>query len=170
MLLSKGVRRTALLVVALWAGSACQEAAARSPLANARPSAEALVTSVLEALADGNRDAVEAALVTREEYEHLLWPEMPDGAYTPFDFVWSLAAANNRKGVRQAISEYGGLQLELISVTFTEAPEEYQSFTLHPGVQVRVLRKDNGREGILPSFDVLIEYGGSWKLLNLDEL
>ena len=164
------VTRMVLALVASWTMTACQDAAANSPLLSARPSADALVESVLGALAAEDKDALEGFLVTRDEYETLLWPELPDGQYTPFEFVWSLAATNNRKGVRQALTEYGGLHLELVSVTFTEQPEEYQSFTLHPGVEVRVRRMDDGREGILPSFDVLLEYGGTWKLLNLDEL
>lgn len=150
--------------------AACQDAAASSPLEHARSSPEALVESVLGALAAGDEESLESFLITREEYGTLLWPELPDGQYTPFEFVWSLAATNNRKGARQALSEYGGLGLELVSITFTGEPEEYQSFTLHPGVQVKVRRMDDGREGILPSFDVLVEYGGAWKLLNLDEL
>ncbi len=109
-------------------------------------------------------------VLTRDEYETFIWPELPDGEYTPFDFVWGLADANNRKGLRQALSTYGGLGLELVSVTFTEEPEEYESFRLHPGVQVKVRRLDDGREGVLPTFDVFVEYGGTWKLMNLDEL
>lgn len=131
---------------------------------------DVLVESVLDALEADDAEAVKAHLITREEYETLLWPELPDGQYTPFDFVWGLAAANSAKGTRQALATYGGLGLELVSVTFTEEPEEYPSFRLHPGVQVKVRRLDDGREGVLPSFDVFVEYGGAWKLLNLDEL
>jgi len=150
--------------------TACSDAVARSPLANAERSEGALVEAVLGALADKDRVALQGFLLSREEYESLLWPEMPDREYTPFDFVWSLNAANSRKGLGQLLNTYGGMTLELVSVNFTEEPEVYESFTLHPGVEVQVRRTDTGEEGILPSFDVLVEYGGSWKLLNYDEL
>lgn len=148
----------------------CSDAAARSPLANAERSEGALVEAVLGALADKDRVALQGFLLSREEYETLLWPEMPDGEHTPFDFVWSLNETNSRKGLNQLLGTYGGLTLELVSVNFTEEPEVYESFTLHPGVEVEVRRTDTGEEGILPSFDVMVEYGGSWKLLNYDEL
>jgi hypothetical protein len=160
--------------MAVWASTVvawgCSDASARPALAGAHPSADALVQAVLQAMADDDQERLESLLITRDEYEALLWPEMPDGEYTPFDFVWSLAATNNRKGVKQALSGFGGVPLELVFVSFTEEPEVYQSFKLHPGVEVRVRRTDTGAEGLHPSFDVLVEYGGMWKLLNLDEL
>jgi hypothetical protein len=124
----------------------------------------------LGALADKDRVALQGFLLSREEYETHLWPELPDREYTPFEFVWSLNEANSRKGLSQLLSTYGGLELELVSIRFTEEPEVHDSFTLHPGAEVTVRRADTGDEGVLPSFDVLVEYGGGWKLLNYDEL
>lgn len=169
-----GVRRTGWTLVLGLMGiviaQACTDAQARSPLANAQETEEALVEAVLGALTVKDREALQGFLVSREEYKDLLWTELPDSAYTPFEFVWSLTEANNAKGIREAISEYGGLPLDFVSITFTEEPEVHQSFTLHPGAQVKVRRRDTGAEGILPSFDVFVEYGGRWKLLNLDEI
>lgn len=163
--------RGAVALLFLAAGAwGCIEAEASSALAYARSSREALVQAVLEALETGDGEAAQRFLLTREEYETLLRPKLPDGEYTPFDFVWSLAEVGNRKGLRQALSEYGGMSLELVSISYKEEPEVYPSFTLHPGAQVRVRRTDTGEEGILPSFDVLVEHGGGWKLMNLDEL
>jgi hypothetical protein len=88
--------------------------------------------------------------VTREEYETWFWPEMPDQEYTPFDFVWSINDTNNRKGLRQFLARFGGLDLEVVSVTFDEDPEVYKSFSLHPGTNVVVRRKDSGQQGSLP--------------------
>lgn len=162
--------RLVLLATVVVVPNACTEASARPALANARGSAEALVTAALEAIEAEDEEALKGLLITREEYETLLWPEMPDGEYTPFDFVWSLAETNNQKGRKQALSAFGGVPLELVSISFAEEPEVYQSFKLHPGVEVMVRRPDTGEQGLHPSFDVLIEYGGQWKFLNLDEL
>lgn len=154
----------------LWITSGGCADSAPPALSHAKDSPETLVAAALEAMATDDQASLEALLVTREEYETLLWPEMPDGEYTPFDFVWSLASTNNRKGTKQALSSYGGMPLKVVSVRFPEQPEVYQSFKLHPDVEVWVRRDDTGEEGKHPSFDVLVEYDGWWKLLNLDEL
>jgi hypothetical protein len=169
-----GLRARATLarrgVAALLSLSLLTGCAPDTPLENAAGSPEALVESVLSAVAAKDEAALKALLVTREEYETLLWPEMPDKDYTPFEFVWSLAQTNSRKGIRQVLSSYGGLRLELVSVEFPEDPEVYESFTMRPGARVVVRRPDTGEEGVLPTFDVFVEYGGGWKLLNYDEL
>ena len=163
---------TAVVVaaVALSTMSGCREAAALSPLENAAPSGEVLVEGVLEALRHEDGEAMASYLVTRAEYETLLWPEMPDGEYTPFEFIWGMSYPRTRKGHRQALDRYGGMDLEFVSLEFEKEPEVYESFTLHKGATVTVRRRDTGEVGELPSIDVLVEYGGSWKLLNFDEI
>lgn len=167
---TRRVRQMLLLGLAVILLQGCRDADARSPLANAERSEGALVEAVLGALADKDRVALQGFLLSRAEYETFLWPELPDSEHTPFEFVWSLNEVNSRKGLNQLLSTWGGMTLELVSVNFTEEPEVHDSFTLHPGVEVTVRRADTGEEGILPSFDVFVEYGGSWKLLNYDEL
>lgn len=146
------------------------DAQASAPLANARESEEALVEAVLEALAREDREALQGFLVSRAEYEALLWPQLPDRGHTTFDFVWGLNEINSGKGLRQMLAEYGGMQLEFVGLTFPAEPEVHDDFTLHFDVQVKVRRTDTGQEGVLPSFDVFVDYGGGWKLLNYDEL
>ena len=148
----------------------CRGASGRSVMEHARNNEEALGEAVLEALAQRDRVALQGVLVSREEYQKLLWPEMPDKQYTPFDFVWSLNEANNRKGLRQLFERYGGVEFELVSVDWTEPPEDYATFRLYPGAQVTARRLDSGEKGVLPSFEVFVEYAGGWKLLNYDEL
>ena len=140
------------------------------PMTNAHRSEEALVEAVLDAVATGDGEALRGLLVSKEEYEILLWPSMPDGEYTPFEFFWGMMQANTRKGLGQLTNQYGGIRMELVSITPAEELEEYDDFTFHIGVQVVVRRPDTGDEGVLPSFDGLIEYKGRWKLLNYDEL
>ena len=158
-----------LAFAAILVFSGCS-AEGQSPLAHTRNSPEDLVQSVLDAVEARDEEALHGFLLTREEYETWLWPEMPDQQYTPFEFVWSINETNNRKGLRQLVDRFGGLDLDVVSVTFDEDPEVYESFTLHPGAKVMVGRSDTGEEGTLPSFDVLVEYGNTWKLMNYDEL
>lgn len=167
---SRRVRRMLTLGLAVVALHGCSDAAARSPLANAERSEGALVEAVLGALAVKDRVALQGFLVSRVEYETLLWPEMPDKEYTPFDFIWGLNRVNSANGLDELLQTYGGLELEVVSIEFPEEPEAYDSFALHPGVKVTVRRRDTGEEGVLPSFDVFVEHGGAWKLLNYDEL
>jgi hypothetical protein len=154
----------------LLSAQGCSQADASTPLADTRGSEKALVQSVLDAVAAKDEATLRSLLVTKEEYARVLWPEMPDQKYTPFSFVWSLNAANNRKGLNQLLERYGGMEMEVVSVELPEDPEVYDSFTLYPGTKVTVRRKDTGQEGTLPSFDVLVKYGRVWKLMNYDEL
>lgn len=166
----RALRRAALAAVLALGVAACAKASATVVMEGFSGSAEALIRTALTAVEHRDREALAALLLTREEYETVLWPELPDGQYTPFEFVWSLASTNNRKGLRQLLSEYGGMSLELVSVTFDGEPEVHDHFTLYPDVRVTVRRTDDGIEGTLPSFDVLVKVGGGWKLMNYDEL
>ena len=81
-------------------------------------------------------------------------------------------AMNTRKAVRQLENNYGGLPIEIVALEMPgeEELESYEDFTFHVGVKVTVRRRDTGEEGVLPSFDGFLEYGGRWKLLNYGEL
>ena len=155
-------------VVALAAGG-CSDLAAGSPLAHARTSEEAVVREVFRALEAHDTAAVRALLVTREEYETLLWPEMPDRLQMPLDFSWSLKVASRTRGLRDMMEHLGGAPLALESIRWTKDPEVYPSFTLHRGAEVLARRTDRDAAGVVPSFDVFVEYGGAWKLVDLDE-
>lgn len=161
------------LAAVLWAAASavsCGDPGPSHRLDNARPSAETLVTGVLQALHTSDDEALQRFLVTRDEYETALWPQMPDGEYTPFDFVWSLNVVNSRKGLRQLLDRFGGDRLELVSIQFTEEAESYEGFRIHPGARVVVRRTASGETGTLSSFDVFVEHESGWKLLNYDEL
>jgi len=159
---------TALVVASV----ACTDAAAEAPsrLPDSFSSRDALIGAVLEALANKDEAALVGFMVTREDWEQLLWPEMPDRETTPFEFVWGMSSTNSRKGRAQAVAEYGGMSYVPISVSFTKEPEIYSSFTLHKGAQVVVRLPATGEQGVLPIFDVFVEYEGRWKLMNYDEL
>ena len=105
-------------------------------------------------------------MITREEYQEHLWPVLPDGEYTPFEFVWSITGPRSRKARRRAISRYEGVPMELVRVELGEDIEEYEPFTLYRGSRMVVRRGDTGAEGVVPLMDALIEMNGRWKFMN----
>lgn len=162
--------RAIVAVVGALACTACTDASARVPVANTYESPQALAEAVLDAVAMNDPAALHALRVTREEYERHLWPEMPDAADgVPFGFVWGLNQSRSRRSVRKVLEEFGGRRFELVSITFSEEPETYSSYTLHYGANLVVRRVPDGRVGRLKVMDVVLEMDGRWKLMNVDE-
>lgn len=144
----------------------CRDAAARSGLTNARSSMEAVVQAALDAVANRDRVALAALLLTPEEHERLLWDELPERNYFPFEYVRRINEINTAKGIRSALAEWGGQRLELVRIEFTKEAEVYSDFTLHRGARVWARRVRDGEEGTLPFFDVIVERNGGFKLMN----
>jgi hypothetical protein len=163
--------RTLILMSAIsFVPTACGEAEAAPPtLSNAYGSPDALAEAVLHAIRHEDRDALDALRVTQEEHRQYLWEELPESQHVPFDFAWGLNDANSRKGIDQVMAAYGGTDFELVSIVFTRSPETYSTFTVHFGTELRVRRLSDGQEGVLPILDVVLERGGEWKLMNVEE-
>lgn len=163
------LKRAALPLALLLALAACSDLATGSPLSNARKTPEALARAALAAVAVEDHDALNQLLITRDEYENLLWPVMPDRHYTDFTFVWGMSAPRSRKGRREVMNDYRGLPLELVSVDLGEEKEEYETFVLWKDARMTVRRTDTGEEGLFPLMDVLVEMDGGWKFMNFRE-
>ncbi len=138
-------------------------------MSNARNSPEVLARAALEAVSANDEGALVPLMVTREEYETLLWPSLPDRDYMPFDFVWSITGPRSRKARGEVLGEYGGVPLELVSVDLGEDVEVYEAFTLYRDARMRVRRTDTGQEGTFPLMDALVHMGDGWKFLNFVE-
>lgn len=159
-----------MALVGALACAACSDASARVPVANTYESPRALAEAVLDAVAMDDPASLHALRVTREEYQRHLWPEMPDAADgVPFGFVWGLNQSRSRRSVRKVLDEFGGQRFELVSITFSEEPETYPSYTLHHGANLVVRRVLDGRVGRLEMMDVVLEMDSRWKLMNVDE-
>lgn len=140
-----------------------------SPLNNSFASAEALADAVLEALEQEDRDAMLALMVTSEEHLELLWEQLPESDHLPFDYARDLNERNSVKAITAALDDFGGTEFDLVSIVFSEDAEQYEGFTIHLGAVLTVRRVSDGVEGTIPILDVLLEYGGRWKLMNYDE-
>jgi hypothetical protein len=158
--------RFALLALALLGAGACTDAVASSPLSNAYRSPEALAEAAVAALVSRDEAALTALAIGREEYETLLWPELPDGQHVTFDFVWGMSHPRTRKAQRKHLRTYEGIPLEVVRVELGEEKEVYESFALHKDSRLFVRNTDTGEEGQLPLMDVLVEMDGAWKFLN----
>ena len=158
--------QVAFLAVALLGATACADAVASSPLENAHVSPEALAEAAVAALVAQDEAALAALAVGREEYETLLWPEMPDGEHVTFDFVWGMSQPRTRKARRNQLRFYEGIPLEVVRVELGDETEVYGSFTLHRDCRLIVRNGDTGEEGQIPLMDVLVEMDGAWKFLN----
>jgi hypothetical protein len=128
-----------------------------------------LARAAVEALNAGDGDALDSLRVTREEYETLLWPVLPDKEHVPFEFVWSVTGPRSRKARREVMGDYEGIPLELVRVDLGEEIERYDEFTLYQEARMTVRRTDTGEEGLISLMDVLVEMGGGWKFLNFAE-
>jgi hypothetical protein len=144
-------------------------ACVNSPLSNSFASPEALAEAVLQALEQEDREALLELIVTREEHQNLLWDQLPESSHLPFDYARDLNERNSDKAITAALDDFGGNEFELISIEFKEDSEEYEAFTLHFGAVLTVRRVSDSVEGTLPILDVILEYGGRWKLMNYDE-
>ena len=149
----------------------CSDVATDSPLAHARTSPEALARAALDAIEAGDETRLAALLITRGEYETLLWPALPDRHQMPFDFAWSYTAPRSRNAQQEVISRYEGVPLELARVELGTEVERHESFALYRRSRMWVRRTDTGEIGMLPLVDTLLEMEGAWKFMNfVDEV
>lgn len=166
------IRSLKTAVVTLLAGVAavgCVEASAGPTLTGAHGSPEALAGVALEALARSDREALASLRVGQDEYEQLLWPELPESDDMPFALAWQMNDANSRKGMNRVFGALKGQEFELVDLRFTGEPERYESFTVHVGAEMVVRRERDGTEGTIELLDVLVERDGRWKAMNFEE-
>jgi len=142
---------------------------ARSGLSKPYPGERAAIQAALDALAERDRAAMEALLLTREEHRSLVWDSLPEKTYFSFDYVRELNERNTEKAITRALERYGGQAFELLEVRYEKDAETYGDVTLHRGAKIRVRRNPDGREGEIDLVDVLLERNGGWKLMNYVE-
>lgn len=140
------------------------------PLSRTHTSASEAGEAVLRAIRADAVDSLLALKVTREEMERHLYPEWPEArGNVPFEFVWGVHIPRSRRAARRTMENIGGLDLELVDIEFTEPEEEYPSFTLHRGAVMTVRRRPGGELARLKVMDVLVEWDGRWKMVNVDD-
>ncbi|MEW5702443.1 MAG: hypothetical protein AB1792_09460 [Candidatus Zixiibacteriota bacterium] len=169
---SRHTRLLLILVTAalsLW-GCAKKDAATTPPLlTETSPSVEALCERILQALAASDTLTLHQVCLTRYEHDSVLVPNMPIGqadVSKDLDFAWYLLVMGRQKGIRRALSDYGGQILELVRVQFMTAPEQYGPLTVHRKISVTV-RDETGQELPLGIFGSVVEHHGQFKLVSI---
>ena len=141
-----------------------------SQLSNASDTPETAVQRMLDALAVSDTVAMHSLRMSRYEHDSILVPQMPigqaDSGSTDLGYAWFLLEQNNIKGIRRAISDYGGQRFRVTKVRFTRPDQRYGSVTLHKGTEVSV-RDSGGQESVLPIFGSIIEQGGRFKIVSV---
>ena len=125
-----------------------------------------LVQRVLDEVGDENRLGLVDLALRIEEFEIICWPSFPQARpYTRgiWEDAWRFQYANIAGGIREAISEAGGLELTLDSLAYDEI-EDYQHFTLYRGVTIRAKREDTGETLEFDWLPSIIERNGIFKV------
>ena len=132
-------------------------------------SPEALSNAALDALSEGNAEALHALRVTEREYLELLWPEIEKTipkSNLPGTFHWQMLDSKSAAGARDAIADYGRQELELLEVIPTRGRQDYGTFKLLRKVELRVRRQPDSVEGQIRVFGSVVELDGLYKILS----
>jgi hypothetical protein len=129
---------------------------------------EGLARAILDALETKDAAALARLRVSEKLYKEELCPafiaDKPRHTI-PVDFHWRMLAANSTAGVHDALEEYGGRELEMVSLTF-ERIEPYETFSLLRGVKLTVRRRGSDDAGqTMRELGPIVERDGRFTLL-----
>ncbi len=136
------VSRALLLILAL---AGC---GAPPPLANTRPSPEALAAAVLDALANNDRERLAALALNGQEFRDVVWPELPSSRPergVPVSYAWADLRQKSSNALRRLVARWGGRRFELLGVAYDGETTDYGPYVVHRETRLR-LRDDAGRE------------------------
>ena len=118
------------------------------PLANTRPSAEALAAAVLDALADGDADRLAGLALNGQEFRDVVWPELPASRPergVPVSYAWGDLRQKSSNALRRLVARWGGHRFTLLDVAYDGETTDYGAFRVHRETRLRV-RDENGQE------------------------
>ena len=139
-----GAVSSALLLVLGLAGCG----APPPPLANTRPSPEALAAAVLDALADNDRDRLAALAVNGREFRDVVWPELPSSRPergVPVSYAWADLRQKSSNALRRLVARWGGRRFTLLGVAWDGETTDYGPYRVHRETRLRLL-DETGRE------------------------
>jgi hypothetical protein len=135
-------------------------------------SPESIVGRALEAFASHDTTRLEELLITREEFEQIIYPELGEHYPAARDkrpearaFIWENQSASSRKALRKAMAELSGRRLSLVSLTLPRGGTRYSSYTIFEEPQVSV-QLDDGTTAEMTALGSIVEIDGSYKLLS----
>jgi hypothetical protein len=137
------------------------------PLSNTYPSAAALASAVLDAVARRDRASLEALALNETEFRDHVWPQLPAARperNLPFAFVWGDLRQKSILTLANVIAREGGQRYELIDVRFA-GDTDYRTYRVHREATLRV-RDATGQERDLRVCGSMIEQEGAWKVFS----
>jgi hypothetical protein len=139
-----------------------------APLRGTAESPEALAIQVIEAYRAGNRQALDALALTREEFRAHVWPELPISrpeVNLPFDVAWGQLAQKSALYQGQLSRGLEGHDWTLVRVAFAGEATEYDGVTVHRDTELLV-RNGAGEERTIRLFGSTIEQDGRYKVFS----
>lgn len=156
--------------------SAAPVGRASGSLKDGASSPRELVERVLESLAARDTASLASLLVDRDEYMRVVYPELGahfaaarDTRAETMEFLWENQSLNALKGMRKALRELGGVQMQLVTIEFKEGERRFPSYRLFEGTEV-VVNQNDGRTATLYALGTMIEKDGRYKLMSFRDL
>lgn len=161
-----GVIALALTSVAAMCGDARPERPAH--LAHAAESPEALAEAILDRLAAADRAGLERLMLTRDEFEALVWPHLPvsrPATNMPISFVWNRLRQQSDGRLSQVLAVHGGTSYALVRLEFAGDRSRYGGATVARD-SVMTVRTPAGGIERLELFGSMIEQDGRYKVFS----
>ena len=162
---SRGVRLLLSIGLLLVAAS-CQRAPA--PVAGTLPTAEALATAVLDALAARDEGRLRRLAVSEAEFRERIWPELPasrpERNLTP-EYVWRDLAQKSEASLRGVMARLGGQRLTLRAVDFRGETTPYPTFAVSRQTEL-VVADHKGADQRVRVFGSVLRIDGGVKVFS----
>lgn len=130
-------------------------------------SPEALGRAVVDALNDGDREALHAVRAGSDEYKTVLYPAFPKTGFSA-DFAWDNLNRKCTVGVDKWLRRFGERDLAFVGIRFDRPTETYEGLRLHRGTVLSV-RTPEGETRDLKILGSVVERENRYKLLSYDD-
>jgi hypothetical protein len=123
---------------------------------------------VLEALERRDRVALQAVVVSQQEFRDHVWPDLPSARperNLPFSYVWGDLNQKSEAALAATLQRLGGQHFTLADVRFLGDTTQYGSYRVHRETAILV-RDANGSESELRLFGSTLEKSGRFKVFS----
>ena len=137
------------------------------PLANTRASAEALAAAVLDALARGDRAALDGLALSEQEFRDYVWPGLPASRperNLPFSYVWGELHQKSDSAIPGTMQAHAGRQYVVTRVSF-DGVTEYPGYRVHRAATFHV-RDAADVETEIRVCGSVFQQDGAWKVFS----
>ncbi len=128
-----------------------------------------LAQRVVKGLNDKDERQLSRLRVQKKEYMSTYLPEFVKDKKNnnlPPDLHWMLIDTESKAGIKGAIQEYGGRELELLGFEVTKGILEFEGFIVHRKIELKLLDPDTGKSGMVRVFDSVVEVDGEFYILS----